>query len=205
MKPKQFVIAIIIVIFSSLAWGQDTWEFPDFSATQVFQSNKADMAMKVYRSGSSVRVERSAAMSTLYMPANGSVYNFTVYPDKSRQCVSMKPKQARMLPSPLEMLQGKILKRTPAGSEVAEGHNCKVETVVVSRPDGKTVESKVWEAEDLKGIPVKIESYLDNDVTLTAVYRNITVGAPDQALFTIPEKCTPFEKMWQVAEVKMVK
>ena len=205
MKSKQFAIAIIIVIFASLAWGQDTWDFPDFSATQVFQSNKADMAMKVYRSGSSIRVERSASMSTLYMPANGSIYSFTVYPDKSRQCVAMKPKQARMLPSPLEMLQGKILKRTPAGNEVVEGHNCKVETVVVSRPDGKIVESKVWEAEDLKGIPVKIESQLENDITLKAVYRDVKIGAPDQALFAVPEKCTPFEKMWQVAEAKVLK
>ena len=34
----------------------DTWSFPDFSAHQVFQSGKAEMTMKVYRLGSSVRV-----------------------------------------------------------------------------------------------------------------------------------------------------
>ena len=157
------------------------------------------MSMKVYHSGSSVRVERSAALSTLYVSSSSKVYNFTTYPDKSHQCVVMKPDQAKMLPSPLELLQGSDLKRTPAGREVIDGHTCTVENVVVTRPDGKTVASKVWEAEDLKGIPVRIESHI-GEITLAAVYRDISIGTADQALFTIPEKCTPFEKMGQVVE-----
>ena len=192
-------IAAFILAFCAITQGQTTWDFPDFSAKQVFQSKKVDLSSKVYRSGSSVRVERSDALSTLYQPSNGKVYNFTTYPDNSHQCVVMKPQQARMLPSPLELLQGSSVKRTSVGTDVVEGHACKVESVVATTPDGKTVESKVWEADDLKGIPVKIESRI-GDVTLTAVYRDISIGAPDQALFTIPEKCTPFEKMGQVVE-----
>ncbi len=209
MTSKQWLgkllIGILTLAPSILAHGQDVWESPDFSATQVFHSSKADMAMKVYRSGTSVRVERSAAISTLYVPSSGMVYNFTTYPDNSRQCVAMKPDQARMVPSPLELLQGTILTRTSSeGAEEVDGHHCKVETVTVKQPDGKTVESKVWEAEDLKGIPVKIESRIGN-VTLTAIYRDILINAPDQALFAIPGKCTAFEKMGQVAEMKTLK
>ena len=74
----------------------------------------------------------------------------------------------------------------------------------MTRPGGEKIESKVWEAQDLKGIPVKIESHI-GDITLSAVYRDISVGAPDQTLFTIPEKCTPFEKMGQVAEQKTIR
>jgi hypothetical protein len=74
----------------------------------------------------------------------------------------------------------------------------------VTRPDGKTIESKVWEAQDLNGIPVKIESHI-GEFTLSAIYRDISTETPDQNLFTIPEKCTPFEKMGQVAEQKTVK
>ena len=195
----RLAIAAFIVVFATIAHGQAAWNFPDFSATQVFESRKAAMSMKVYSSGSNVRVERSSAQSTLYMPSSSKVYNFTVYPDNSRQCVAMKSEQAKMLPSPLELLQGSNLQRTPVGTEVVEGHTCKVEDVVVNRPDGKTIKSKVWEAEDLKGIPVKIESHI-GDITLSAVYRDISIGAPDRDLFTVPEKCTPFEKMWQVAE-----
>ena len=204
MQSKKLLTTLVLgslTFIGNLVYAQDAWNFPDFSATQIFQSRKADLAMKVYLSGSSVRIDRSGALSTLYVPAASEVYNLTIYPDNSHQCVAMKPQQARMLPSPLELLQGKILKRTAEGSEVVEGHTSNVETVVVARPDGKTIESKVWEAEDLDGIPVKIESTLDG-LILRAVYRDIKVGAPDKALFTVPDRCTQFEKMGQVAEVR---
>ncbi len=201
-SQKQFcklAIAAFILLSSALTHAQAAWNFPDFSATQVFPSRKADFAMKVYYSGTSVRVERSAALSTIYMPSSSKVYNFTTYPDHSHQCVAMKPDQAKMLPSPLELLQGSNLQRTAIGTEVVEGHPTKVETVTVTRPDGTTVQSKVWEAEELQGIPVKIESHI-GELTLTAVYRDISIAAPDAALFAVPDKCTPFEKMGQVAE-----
>jgi hypothetical protein len=201
---KVLVLGWLTLFFGGFVNAQDGWNFPDFSASQVFESRRADIAMKVYRSGSSVRVERSGALSTLYVPVKSEVYNLTVYPDHSRQCVAMKPEQAKMLPSPLELIQGKILKRIAAGSDVVEGHPVKVETVIVAQPDGKTIESKVWEAEDLKGIPVKIESHID-EITLRAVYRDIVIGVPDEALFTIPDPCTPFEKMFQVAETRNLK
>jgi hypothetical protein len=194
--------AIVLVSPATFARAQDPgdpWDFPDFSATQVVQTGKFDMPIKIYRSGSNVRVERNAAWSTLYLPATGKIYNLTTYPDGSHQCVVMRPDQERMMPSPLELLNGTKVKRTPAGTEVVEGYTCKVENVVVTRADGKTIESKVWEAEDLKGVPVKIESQLPPR-KLTAVYRDIVLGTPDKALFTPPDKCTPFEKMGQVVE-----
>jgi len=118
----NLTIVAFILAFSALTQGQDAWSFPDFSATQVFESRKADMAMKIYHSGSSVRVERSGALSTLYVPSSSKVYNFTTYPDQSHQCVVMKPEQAKMLPSPLELLQGSNLKRTSAGTDVIISH-----------------------------------------------------------------------------------
>ncbi|HTS37577.1 MAG TPA: hypothetical protein VMH04_18015 [Candidatus Solibacter sp.] len=198
---KAFFLGWLGFFFGGFVQAQDTLKFPDFSATQVFQSRKGDMAMKVYRSGSNVRVERTAAMSTLYVPASSKVYNFTTYPDQSRQCVSMSPDQAKMLPSPLQLIQGRIVKRTPAGSEIVEGRSTKIETIAVVQPNGKTIESKIWQADDLHGIPVKIESYVGK-VTLRAVYRDVVIGAPELALFAIPDRCTPFEKMGEVAEMR---
>ena len=202
---KQSIYKIMIagaaVASGALAYGQQAWSFPDFSATQVFESRKANFSMKVHFLGSRVRIDRSPAISTLYVPSQNKVYNLTSYPDNSHQCVVMKPQQAKMLPSPLELLEGSDVKRTPAGSDVVDGHPCKVENVVVKRPDGKTIESRVWEAQDLQGIPVKIESHI-GEITLSAVYRDISVATPDQGLFTVPEKCTPFEEMGQVAEQK---
>jgi len=202
-------IAITMLALSPILEGaQDSgnpWTFPDFSATQVIRGARYDMPMKVYRFGSSVRVERTAALITLYVPASSRVYDLTVYPDGRRHCVVMTPSQANMLPSPLELLYGTKVTRTPAGTEVVEGHTCRVESVVVARPGGKTIQSKVWEAEDLKGVPVKIESQLPEGGKLTAVYRDIVLGAPDKALMTPPDKCTPFEKMGQVVEQKVYK
>jgi len=199
---KAAIIAFAL-LSGTFIHAQSAREFPDFSATQVFQSRKADMSMKVYLTGSSVRVERSASISTLYVPSQSKVYNFTTYPDNSHQCVVMKPDQAKMMPSPLELIQGTDLHRTPAGTEVVEGHPCTVEKIVVTRPDGQKIESTVWEAQDLKGVPIKIDSHL-GEITLSAVYRDISVGTPDQTLFLIPEKCTPFEKMGQVVEQKTI-
>lgn len=205
MRTERFIVVVLGWLFlHGVVSAQDNWNFPDFTATQAFQSRRADMTMKVYRSGSSVRVERSATISTLYMPASSKVYNLTTYPDKSHQCVSMNPEQAKMLPSPLELIQGRIVKRSAAGTETVEGHATKIEDVTVVEPDGKTVESRVWEAEDLHGIPVKIESHVDQ-VMLRAVYRDIVVGTPDQKLFSVPDRCTPFEKMGQVAEARVLK
>jgi hypothetical protein len=200
--PKDLVkmaITAFALTAGALAHGQNAWNFPEFSATQVFESHKANMSMKVHLSGSSVRVDRSPTISALYVPSKSMVYELTTYPDQSHQCVAMKPEQARMLPSPLELLQGSDVKRTPAGSEVVEGHPTKVEDVVVTRPDGTTIKSRVWEAEDLKGIPVKIESHL-GEMTLSAVYRDISLSPPDSGLFTPPARCTALENMWQVAE-----
>jgi hypothetical protein len=206
MRTKSFVIALLLgwlAEFGGVLQAQESWNFPNFSATQVFSAHRADMTMKIYRSGSSVRVERSGAIATLYVPASSKVYNLTVYPDKSHQCVAMKPEQAKMLPSPLELILGQIVKRTPAGSEVVDGHSTKIEDVTVVEPDGKTVESRVWEAEDLNGIPVKIESHLEG-VTLRATYRDIVIGPPDEVLFRVPDRCIPFEKMGQVAESRIL-
>lgn len=202
---KNFLRALIVTLsFVGIGFGQDELNLPDFSATQVFQGRKGEMTMKVFLTAQSVRVDRTATISTLYATDSAKVYNLTTYPDDSHQCVSMKPEQAKMLPSPLELIQGKIVKRVAAGSEVVEGHPTKIEEVTVVGIDGKTIQSKVWEAEDLKGIPVKIESHV-GEVTLRAIFRDIVIGTPQKSLFEVPSKCTPYEKMWQVAEAKTLK
>lgn len=201
--------AVVIAMLASsamLASAQDSgdpWNLPDFSAIQLSPLGHRPLPMKVYRSGTTVRVDTTPVLSTLYVPSNSKVYRLTVYPDKTRQCIVMKTEQAKMLPSPLELLNGTKVKRTPVGTETVDGHSCKVEDVVVTRADGKTIESKVWEAEDLKGIPVKIVSQLEHS-KLAAVYRDIVIAPQDKALLTPPDKCIPYEKMGQVAEHEVI-
>jgi hypothetical protein len=198
----KIVVVIVLASSAMVARAQDSgdpWKLPDFSAIQLSGPKRKPVPMKVYWSGTSMRVDLSPAMSTLYLPAVGKVYKLTVYPDKTRECIVMKTEQAKMLPHPLELLHGAKVTRTPVRTETAEGHSCKVENVVVTRADGETVESKVWEAEDLKGIPVMIDSQTEHGKFL-AVYRDIVIGPLDKALFTPPDKCIPYEKMGQVVE-----
>jgi len=208
MQIRSFLqvltLGCLTLALGGLAAAQEQSKYPDFSATQVFESRKGEMKTKVYRSGQNVRMERGAALSTLYTPANKKVYNLTTYPDHSHQCVSMTPEQARMLPSPLQLVQGKVVTRKTAGSEIVDGHKTRIEDVTVKQLNGTTVKSRVWHAVDLQNIPVKIESYFKR-ATLTAYYREIRIGAPDKALFQVPEVCTPFEKMGEVAEIHEVK
>src|SRR5438309_10774818 len=93
-SARAVLLGWLMVFCGGFIHAQDGWKFPDFSAKEVFPTNKAEIVMKVYRSGSRVRVERSGALSTLYMPMSSKVYNLTVYPDQSRQCCSMKPEHA---------------------------------------------------------------------------------------------------------------
>jgi len=199
------IAAVVVLVLSAIvARAQDSadpWNFPDFSATQLMGPAQRALSMKVHWSGTNMRVDISDAMATLYLPATGKVYRLTVYPDKTQQCIVMRTDQAKMLHSPLELLQGTQVKRTPAGTETVEGHSCKVENVVVTRHDGKTIESKVWEADDLKGVPVKIESRTEHG-KIMAVYHDIVLGTQDKTLFTPPDKCTPYEKMYKVVEEK---
>ena len=200
----KFLIAVFAVVSGSSVHAQDELRFPDFFATQSFESHKGSMSMKVYYSGSSVLVERSTALSTLYVPGENKVYNLTSYPDHSHQCVVMKPEQAKMLPSPLELLQGTNMKRAAAGTDTIDGHPCNIENIIVTRPDGSTIASRVWEAQDLKGVPVRIESHI-GEITLSAVYRDVSFDTLDQSLFRISESCTPLEKMGQVVEGKTLR
>ncbi|MGC2108719.1 MAG: hypothetical protein WA655_04335 [Candidatus Korobacteraceae bacterium] len=197
---KSLVVAALLAS-ASFVHAQNAWNFPDFSARQVFLRGKLEISMNVYRAGSRVRVETSPAIATLYEPANNRVYRLSLYPNGRRSCVVMTVAQAQMLPSPLELLFGEKVKRTPVGTDTVDGHACDVEDVEVTTADGKTVKSRAWLAKDLKGVPVKIASQLP-DAKLTAFYRDIVIGAPDKALVTPPDQCTPVEKMGQVVEDK---
>src|SRR4029077_1005045 len=124
----ELALTSLMVVCSSLMYAQDAWNFPDLSGAQVFTSGGSEKSIKVYRSGSSVRVEPSPTLATVYVTSKSKVYNLYVFPGDSRhQCVVMRPEQATMLPSPLELLNGTRVKRTPAGTDVVEGHPCKVE------------------------------------------------------------------------------
>jgi hypothetical protein len=187
------------------------WNFPDFTAIQKIGpgGGRRPLLMKVYFSGSTVRVELSPKIINLFVTSTGNVYRIETYPDKTTSCLSMRRDQLGFMASPLEMLQGAKVERTPAGTDDVDGHKTKVEDVVVTRADGKIMKSKVWEADDFKGLPIKIISEVAPDpktkpdakpVKIGALYGDIKFEKVDPALLTPPDNCRPIEKTYKVVE-----
>ena len=48
------------------------------------------------------------------------------------------------------------MERSSAGTDTVDGHPCKVENLTVTQQNGQPTKMKVWEAQDLKGFPIKI-------------------------------------------------
>ncbi len=184
----------LLIVCSSLTFAQDSahsMNFPDFSATQGMGNMGPG---KVYQSGANFRAEPVPGLVVIYVAASNKLYNLY----SRGNCIEMPPEKSTTVSTPLQLLVGTKVERTPAGTEVVDGHSCKVENVVVTGADGKTTHSKVWEAEDLKGAPVKIESQTEKGKVM-AGYRDIVLGTPDAELFKPPSKCVPYDKMYQVA------
>ena len=182
--------------------GASPYQLPDFSATQVLHTSRYDVTMQVYWTSRAVRAQYNPSLARLYILGKNAVYNLTQYPDGSRTCVDFPLDRGMGLPNLLELLQAATVTRTPLGIEVVEGHKSRIERVVAAAPGGKTSEFTVWLADDLKGIPIKIESQ-HTGMKITAVYRDIVFATADSALVTPPGRCIPWDKMGQIAEHKV--
>jgi hypothetical protein len=79
------------------------------------------------------------------------------------------------------------------GEETVEGHACKVEGVTIRHEGRPPIKIKVWEAQDLKGFPIKMVRELQTvkSPPRTLVYRDVQLTPPDAALFARPQDCDP--------------
>lgn len=76
--------------------------------------------------------------------------------------------------------------RVPVGKETVDGHICQVEDVTITVPKHpEAAKIRLWEAEDLDGFPVKIETKMHR----TIQYKNVVLGPQDPTLFIFPEQC----------------
>jgi hypothetical protein len=74
---------------------------------------------------------------------------------------------------------------TELGKETVDGHPCIKNKVVVTDDHGKTHESTVWNATDLKGFPVKIMTS-EGGTAATLLFKNVNTSKPDASLFEPP-------------------
>jgi hypothetical protein len=190
----SLLLACSSAVFAQKEKGAAAGDLPDFSATEI----RGSIHWKIHRSGSKLRVDPSSAGATIWLPEEDKVYNLLILPEKTT-CVVMKAAQAKMMRSSVQLVYGPNTTRTPtAAKEVVDGHTCTVLEGYTTTPDGNKFNSKIWAADDLKGVPLRIDIYSDPGI-VTSTYHDVVLGTPDPALFKLPSKCIPPEKTYQVA------
>jgi hypothetical protein len=78
-----------------------------------------------------------------------------------------------------------------AEKETIDGHPTRVENYIVTQKGTGilTARVKLWEAEDLKGFPIRMD--IDPPLTkkFTFYYTSVSLEKPDPKLFRVPAKC----------------
>jgi len=93
---------------------------------------------------------------------------------------------------------------TELGKETVDGHDCVKNKVVVSDKDGNKHESTVWNAKDIKGFPVKIESTEQGRKTVMT-FKDVVFKKPDASDFETPTGYTKYSSMQEMMQAVMMK
>jgi hypothetical protein len=142
--------------------------------------------LHIYRSNKMMRVEGSEGVgyyltdlekqNTIHVWDDGCAVDNHVYQRSAPWAAMARP--------------GYKAETVARGKETVDGHLCQVEDVTITGPDlQKPLKLKLWEAEDLKGFPIKIESVHSNGHNKTIRYSNVVVGPQDRTLFFHPKSC----------------
>jgi hypothetical protein len=97
------------------------------------------------------------------------------------------------------------VERSRAGeSETVDGHVCKIENATFTPKDGgaSVIKMKLWEADDLRGFPIKIEVEAHGQPLRPLHYSDVSFDPPDPKLFQHPVKCSLGAKPGQTGTVK---
>ena len=180
------ILAILCVAIAAQA--QNPFDsFKQFSATGVMSGvpthgRQGPSEIKIYRSGDQMRTTLPGGAGYTIMSLSQHT-NYMVM--GNGMCMQMAPQGQQ---NPFAESQNATVERSPAGTDTVDGHVCKVENLTVTSRDGKSTKMKVWEAEDLKSFPIKIEMQSSRG-PVTMEYKDVSFSEPDAALFTHPENC----------------
>jgi hypothetical protein len=139
--------------------------------------------MKIYRSGDKMRMSMPGGAGYMVMDLS----QHTSYMVMSAGMCMQMPSSGQQ-PNPFSQAQGATVERSSAGTDTVDGHACKVENLTVTPRNGQPTRMKVWEAEDLKGFPVKVEMQSSHG-PITMQYKDVSLSEPDPSLFTHPDNC----------------
>ncbi len=77
------------------------------------------------------------------------------------------------------------LERKELGKETFDGHPCIKQRVTITTDEGDSIEYVTWEATDLGGLPIRLESQAD-DIVDACVLKKIKTGKLDLSVFEVP-------------------
>jgi outer membrane lipoprotein-sorting protein len=186
-NSKLLLVVMMFLCIAVAAQTQNPFEtYKQFSATMVMtgepMGGHQGMEMKIYRSGEKMRTSMPTGNGYMLMDMEQHI-NYMVM--NGSMCMQMPTQQGR--PNPFAQAKGTV-ERSPAGTDTVDDHACKVENVTVTPENGQPQKMKVWEAQDLKGFPIKVEMQSSHG-PVTIQYKDISFTEPAASLFTHPDNC----------------
>jgi len=94
--------------------------------------------------------------------------------------------------------------KSELGRETVDGHPCIKNKVVVTDDKGKSHESTVWNATDLKDFPVKIVT-AEGGNQFTMLFKNVNTAKPDAAQFEAPSDYKKYDNQQSLMMEEMKK
>ena len=94
------------------------------------------------------------------------------------------------------------LAKTVLGKETVDGHPCEKAKVVVTDDKGQTQDALVWNATDLQGFPIQMET-TEKGSTVVMKYTNVRLTKPDAKQFEPPVGATRYTSMAQLQQAMM--
>ncbi len=162
-----------------------------FSATLVISGMSSKMpegasGAKIYRSGTKIRTTLPGGAGYTVIDTTGHTTYMVM---GGGMCMQMT---AQGQENPFAQASDTTVERSPAGSDTVDGHACKVENMTVTPHSGpragQPTKMKVWEAQDLHGFPIKVETQTTRG-PMTIEYKDVSFAEPDASLFTHPDNC----------------
>jgi hypothetical protein len=184
-RPWNRFAVLLILSLSPALRAQDLFNFTEFSAQMSGALSGPDFETRVYRSGNLLRVDLPGHSIVTDLD---KLTSYGLYPN-SNACMESSSPQSGSLP--FSWLKGAKVDHVVVGEETVEGHLCKVEDVTIQHEGRPPIKLKVWEAQDLKGFPIKIVRQLQtvSSPPRTLFYRDVHLGQPDASVFARPQDC----------------
>ncbi len=164
-----------------------------------FEMNLAEMKSAQMPPGAAAQMKEMGMDKTIAISRPDKKTTSLVYPGMQsyvespiRDAESAKPESAF------------TIEVTKIGKETVAGHECVKNKVVSTDKEGKTHESTVWNAADLKNFPVKIET-TEAGSSVVMLFKDVSFTKPEAAQFEPPADFTKYDNMMGMMRDQMMK